>query len=260
MEKYTRSLEGLRLHYLISEERPTALVFVHGSLGNAHWWDAQAAYFRERYQVVQLDLSGHGKSEAGRCDWTAEAYAADIKAVLEELSAERIVLVGHSMSGPYAMQASLQVPAVRMLLLVDTVKDLENLMDEQMAEELIFTRYRQDFRKAVEEYLPRYLFSASTPEAVRLRLQREFLAQGGDFAVRSLAPLYRMDLRGLADRVSLPVRAIVSDSSPLHEESVRRHLRDYDFLTISGTGHYPMLEQPDEFNRCLDRLLQEAGF
>ena len=30
-------------------------------------------------------------------------------------------------------------------------------------------------------------------------------------------------------------------------------------VTIAGTGHYPMLEKPDEFNRLLGEILRDLG-
>ena len=99
------STDGVPIHYQNTGTREIALVFVHGWLGNTHWWDNQAKAFSDRYQVVRIDLAGHGKSGVNRNQWTAKAYAEDIRSVVNKLSLKRIVLIGHSMSGTNIVEA-----------------------------------------------------------------------------------------------------------------------------------------------------------
>jgi pimeloyl-ACP methyl ester carboxylesterase len=224
-------------------------------MGSARWWDAQRDHFAGRYTVVQMDLAGHGGSDKSRPVWSARQYAEDIKAVADRIDPQKIILVGHSMSGAYALEASLIVPRTRAVVLVDTLKDLDQSMTYQQADELLFRPYRKDFKSTVEDVLPRYLFAASTPPEVRARLLRDFLKNDPETVVKSIAPLYLMDLRAAATRVTVPVRAINSDSAPTRRDNNRKYFRDYDYAVICGTGHYPMLERPDEFNRILDETV-----
>lgn len=255
MEKYVRSTDGINIHYHMNGTHPTALLFVHGWLGNADWWDDQAAHFQTKYTVVRIDLPGHGKSESGRTEWSAEQYAKDIKSVADQVPCNNFILVGHSMSGPYTLEASLIIPRVKLVVLVDTVKDMDQLMDYRQADELLFQSYQKDFKNAVENFLPKFLFSHSTPAATRDRLHREFLNNDAAFAVATLAPLYKMDVRKTAQQVRVPVRAINSDYTPTNIDSIRKYLADYEVVTIAGTGHYPMLENPAAFNQALDGIL-----
>jgi pimeloyl-ACP methyl ester carboxylesterase len=257
MEKYLQSQDGVNIHCQISKARPTALVFVHGWLGNGDWWRSQMEFFREKYTVVQLDLPGHGKSGTGRLHWSSAKYANDIKIVVDQVDSDNVVLVGHSMSGPYTLEASLAIPKVRLVVLVDTLKNMDQLMDLQQAEELLFKQYKKDFKDAVENLLPKFLFAPSTPAAVREQLQKEFLQYDAAQAIKYLEPLYTMDIRNIAGQVRVPVRAINSDLTPTNIDSIRKYISDFVFVTISGCGHYPMLENPNEFNLLLDGILHE---
>jgi pimeloyl-ACP methyl ester carboxylesterase len=254
MDRHVESTDHLRIHYQVAGRGSTALVFVHGWLGNTAWWDAQRAHLADRYTVVAIDLPGHGQSDTGRTAWSAAQYAEDIRAVVDQLDAPRIILVGHSMSGAYVLLASRLIARTTAIVLVDTLKDLDQVMTAQQAAPLL-ALYRSDFRSAVEQVLPQYLFAPTTPPEVRARLQREFLQQDANLAVRVIEPLYAMDPREAARLVEVPVRAINSDASPTQVEHNRKYLRDFDSVTIAGTGHYPMLERPDEFNRLLDDVL-----
>ncbi|MBP2616886.1 alpha/beta fold hydrolase [Chryseobacterium jejuense] len=259
MEKYAVSSDGQKIHYKESGNGNTAIILIHGWLGNTEWWTDQQKYFTNNYHVIQLDLAGHGKSDSSRKDWTSSRYADDIKAVADAIDSQEIILIGHSMSGAYVLEASLKIPKVKALVLVDTLKNLDESFTEEQAEEIMFTRYRTDFKYAVENFLPQYLFVEKTPIAVKERLQNEFLQNEPEKVINVLKPLYKTDFKSIAKQVQIPVIAINSDASPTNIESNRKYLKNYDYVTITEVGHYPMLEKPEEFNIILDGVLKKLN-
>jgi pimeloyl-ACP methyl ester carboxylesterase len=257
MQKLINSKDGTLINYDISGNGTTALVFVHGWLGNLRWWDYQEQYFNDSYTVIRLDLGGHGKSGKERKTYTHTDYAEDIITVVNDLDSKDIILVGHSMSGPYVLEASLKLAAVKAVVLVDTVKDLDQIFTPEQAEKLMFSSYRQDFKLAVKELLPQFLFVKETPNDVKLRLQEEFLENSGEFASIVLEPLYKVDVQKLAKKITIPVRAINSDANPTRITNNQKYFKDFGCKIIQGTGHYPMLEKPEGFNLLLEEVLQE---
>jgi sigma-B regulation protein RsbQ len=251
---HVTSADGVRIAYERTGTAPTALVFVHGWLGSSRWWDAQRDAFASRFTVVALDLAGHGASGRERTDHSAAAYAGDIAAVVNALDAERVVLVGHSMSGAYATLAAGRLPCTAALVLVDTLKNVEQVFPAAQVEEML-ALYRRDFRTAVERVLPEWLFAPGTPPEASARVTREFLERTGEEAVALIEPLYRFDVRPAASALTVPVRAINADLQPTDVEANRRHFRDYAVRLIPGLGHYPMLEAPDAFNAALQETL-----
>lgn len=259
MDKYIRSSDGVKIHYTITSTKPTAIVLVHGWLGNSNWRDQQQRYFEDKYTIVQVDLPGHGKSGKSRINWSSTQYAQDIKAVVDSLDSDKILLVGHSMSGAYVLEASLYIPRLKAIILVDTLKDMDRLMNYEQANERLFTHYREDFKLAVKHLLPPFLFAPSTPVEIRQQIQKEFLKNEPGFAISSIEPLYKMDVREIAKLVKVPVRAINSDFTPTNSDNNLKYFKDYKLSTIKGTGHYPMLERPGEFNRVLNEVLQKLS-
>ncbi|MBK0403711.1 alpha/beta hydrolase [Adhaeribacter sp. BT258] len=258
MEKSILSTDKVNIHYKETGNGNTCIVFVHGWLGNLNWWNDQEAFLKEKYNIVQIDLGGHGKSDKTRKNWTSEQYADDIKAVINQINASEIILVGHSMSGAYVLEAFTDLPKVKAIILVDTLKDLDQDFTPEQAEALMFSHYREDFKSAVENMLPQYLFAEETPALIKQQLQNEFLQNDAELAINALKPLYEMDIRKIAALVDIPVRAINSDASPTNFESNRKYFKDYNYKTIKGTGHYPMLEKPAEFNSLLREFLEEV--
>lgn len=256
MEKYAVSSDNQKIHYKESGNGNTAIILIHGWLGNTEWWDEQQKFLAPNYHIIQMDLAGHGKSDSARENWNSSRYADDIKAVADTVEAREIILVGHSMSGAYVLEASLKILKVKALVLIDTLKDLDESFTAEQVEEIL-SMYRSDFKYAVENILPQYLFAEQTPPAVKERLQQEFLQNEPEKAINVLKPLYTTDFRNIAKQVQVPVIAINSDASPTHLENNRKYLKNYNYVTITGVGHYPMLEKPGEFNMILDEVIKK---
>lgn len=263
MARYTSSFDKTEIYYEVSGSGKTALFFVHGWMGNARWWDFQREYFSNRYQIVQMDLAGHGKSGRARNQWSVHGYAEDIRAVANNLDCDEIILIGHSMSGSNVVEAFQIVNNVTGIVLVDTLRNLDQVVmpAEQVAQ--MFNLYRKNFKNAILNILPQYLFVKSSPLDVVSRLQSEFLANTPDHAIAILDPFYKTDIREAAKKITVPVRAINSAAMPdvsTELEINRKYFSDYNFSAIPDVGHYPMLENPTAFNRRLDEIVREWFF
>ncbi|MBK9033150.1 MAG: alpha/beta hydrolase [Myxococcales bacterium] len=248
------SADGVPIAYEVAGAGDVGLVFVHGWCGNKRWWDAQRDAFAATHTVAQLDLAGHGDSGGARARWSIEAYAGDVIAVAGQVRCRRLVLVGHSMAGAIVLEAAPALDRVAAVVLIDTLKDLEQVTPPAQVEQML-GRYRDDYRATVEGVLPAYLFAPGTPAEVRARLTAEFLRVDGPRAAQLLEPLYRYDARAAAAKVAVPVRAINGDLHPTNVVANRRCLRDFTCTILPGVGHYPMLECPAAFDRALAATL-----
>ena len=243
-----------KIHFELSGHGTTTLLFVHGWAGNSSWWNAQRDYFADRYNVVLMDLPGHGKTPMPEDELTSVTYARAIRAVVDELPGD-VILIGHSMSGTYVLEPVLNTPKVKKIIIIDTLKNLDQVFTFEQADKMLFDLYRQDYKHAMQDIMPQFLFSPKTPAHVKERLIGEFLSISGEKSIKLLAPLYKMDPRALAPKVNVPVRAINSDYSPMDVEANKKYFKDFEAVVIADCGHYPMLERPEEFNRLLDQTL-----
>lgn len=96
------------------------LLLLHGLAGHAAEWDALAALLPPGHRVLAYDARGHGASTRRPPAVTRAAYVADAVAVIRELGAGPVVLVGQSMGGHTAMLTAAAHPElVRALVLVE---------------------------------------------------------------------------------------------------------------------------------------------
>ena len=75
------------------------LVFIHGLLGNALNWSGIAQTYAADFDVLTYDLRGHGRTGFLTDSYEPEVFAEDLTGLLDELSWERVVAVGHSLGG-----------------------------------------------------------------------------------------------------------------------------------------------------------------
>jgi len=92
-------------------ERPT-LVFIHGLSGSLSAWYPYETFFEGRYNLVMLDLRGHGRSKRwGRYeDYRIEEFAHDTLALMRYLKITRATVVAHSFGTLVALKVTEYAP------------------------------------------------------------------------------------------------------------------------------------------------------
>ena len=85
-----------------------AIVMIHGLGASGHFWQAQKDFLQTDFQVVTLDLPGHGKSA-----WMPVSLiemAIDIRQILSSLGISQFSLIASSMGGLVALELYRMIP------------------------------------------------------------------------------------------------------------------------------------------------------
>ena len=101
-----------------------------------------------------------------------------------------------------------------------------------------------------------YLFTPSTPEAVRERVLRHATAMHPGISIALLRQSWTYDALPALREIKAPIRAVNGDKFPTNVEVNRRHMPGFQAMIVTGTGHYPMLEDPV---RLQDQPSQATG-
>jgi pimeloyl-ACP methyl ester carboxylesterase len=75
------------------------VVMLHGFLESSEMWDDYAESLSENFQVVLIDLPGHGESGFFSTGTTIDLMAEMVNALLDDLNIKKVQMVGHSMGG-----------------------------------------------------------------------------------------------------------------------------------------------------------------
>jgi pimeloyl-ACP methyl ester carboxylesterase len=96
------------------------ILCVHGLSANCRWWDIIATALAPQYHVLALDIRGRGLSDKPSTGYSLAHHGRDIQALLDDLSLDRVVLMGHSLGAFIASAFAAEHPdRVERLILVD---------------------------------------------------------------------------------------------------------------------------------------------
>jgi pimeloyl-ACP methyl ester carboxylesterase len=255
MKDLASSADGNRVHFEVDGVGEPALVFVHGWSCDRTYWGPQMEHFAARYQVVAMDLAGHGESSMDREEWTMARFGADVVAVVEKLDLGRLVLIGHSMGGDVIIEAGLRLPErLAGLVWVDVYRTLVARTRVELEEFL--DPFRRDFVAATKGLVHGMFPAGSDPTLVgwvaadMSAAPRDLALDALEHAVENLEAV----LAGLP-KLTAPLVAINPDYLPTDMEGLRR--QGVKAVIMPGVGHFPMMEDPDAFNRLLAETIAE---
>jgi pimeloyl-ACP methyl ester carboxylesterase len=224
---------------------------VHGNGANLEQWRAQLDHLRPSRRAVAFDLRGMEKSDLpANGDYSVAAMADDVEAVADALHLKRFVIVGHSYGGAVvAMYAAKHPERVAGVVFADAAGNV-SITDEQAQK--FFAVMRKDKNKFVRQWFAPIL-KGSKPEVQNAVFESEDKTPV-DVIASALDGLRHIDMRALIAAYPGPKLAIaaadIESPSSLHVQ-----FPDIPVRKISGTGHWLMMDKPDEFNAILDDFL-----
>jgi pimeloyl-ACP methyl ester carboxylesterase len=250
------SADSVMIHYEVVGEGEPTLVFVHGWSCDRSYWKNQVDEFSKAYQVVTIDMGGHGESGLGREEWTIAAFGADVAAVVNKLNPGKVVLLGHSMAGSVIIRAAMLLPGrVIGLIGVDTYHNLEiELSSEQIAEAT--DRFRDDFVPAVDAFVRR-MFPKNADSALVEQVAADMSSAPPEIAVNVVENYLSVNPLEMLKEVRVPIRAINCDKPPTNLENNQQHAASFELKLMPGVGHFVQMVDPTTFNRLLHETLDE---
>lgn len=96
-----------------------ALVLLHGIGSRGVSWLPVAEELANEFQLVMLDLRGHGDSSKPEHGYLLPDYARDLDAVLKALSLDRPLIMGHSLGGMTVLEWAIVNPGKAAALVIE---------------------------------------------------------------------------------------------------------------------------------------------
>jgi pimeloyl-ACP methyl ester carboxylesterase len=283
------SHDGVRLHLEELGSGP-CLVFAHGFSLTQDVWHYQRRDLPAEFRCVLFDQRGHGRSgRPADHDYSLDALAGDLAAVLDWTGEERVLLVAHSMGGMAALKLAELEPErmggqVAGLALVDTtyadalkgmsaaVTARGALTVQRSAIKLAFKFFGQDPVRAAQlrrrgsdlGYLGTRLFGfGSNPSPGQVAFVDRMLA-GTDIEVwaKVFPSLIDFDLSHVLETLDLPTLVAVGDADRLTPPASARHMAERipgaRLLVLEDAGHLAFLEEHEVLDAELTVLAREA--
>jgi sigma-B regulation protein RsbQ len=251
------SVDGVSIHSTVRGSGPKTIVFVHGWTCDESSWREQVPFFEKNYRVITLDLPGHGKSGSPATGpLTMDLFAKSIEAVRVEAKAGKIVLVGHSMGTPVIRQYARQYPTnVAALVPVDGVLHLSGSPNAPNPD-----RMKGPEGLKNREAMIRGMFGKSATPAIQQHILKMMLAAPETTAYQAMAATFAAP-NWIDETFPVPAFGIYADHSTANDPAYfKKIFPNGSAVEVSGTGHFVMMEKPEEFNKLLAEFLPKARF
>ena len=249
------SVDGLAIHSTTTGNGAKTIILVHGWTCDESMWTSQTPELSKDFRVISLDLPGHGRTGSPKDGkLSMDLFARAVEAVRAEAKAEKVVLVGHSMGTPVVVQFTRLFPQhVAGLVFADGL--IENGGNAAAAQRMGGPLGRQ-----AREQMIRGWFSASTTPAIQTKILDIMLASPEETAVGAMyatidPAIWKQDM------LTMPILALYADHSPFANRTyMTTHFPALEYHEIAGTGHFLMLEKPEEFNSLLVSFLNKLTY
>lgn len=241
------------------------LLLIHGWGMHGGVWDSLVPPLAERFQVLVVDLPGHGRSSA-----SGDGGLDSIVNTLAVALPESLNVCGWSLGGQVAMRWAALYPAQikRMVLTCSTpcfaerddwLFGMEAATLQKFAAEL-----EQNHTATLRRFLALQLRGSEHERELLAQLRASLFAHGEPelAALRSGLEILRdADLRPLLSGILQPTLAIAGErdklTSPVASYYLAQALPNAQVVEIDGAAHAPFLSHPDIFIEHLTSFLHE---
>jgi len=253
-EGHVDSEDNVPIYYAKTENRNTyTLMFIHGLGCNSSYWKAQKEYFSKDYQVVTIDLAGHGLSDSNRKNFTINQFANDIVAVIDELQLTNVVLIGQSIGSAAAIESTL-IRADKVIANI-AVNSFESNEQWPKASEIEATMrpYRENFYKTIYPEI-KNKFAPYTDKALIYQIAKDIALTPPDIGISTLESMYLWMANNYANSKSkLTVPLIHINSQSNSKADTKQNI----FIAVKTSGYFSPLEAPNKFNQALELALEK---
>jgi pimeloyl-ACP methyl ester carboxylesterase len=236
-------ISGQCLFYrIIGTGKP--LLLLHGYGASGAIWQRMLPFLAHHYQVIVVDLPGHGRSQFTGT-WRLREIAPLLARWLQQMELQPVGLIGHSMGGAIAIHLTASAPElIDRLILVNAA----GLPLRAQLPTLAARSIGSFFQPGNGSYPPEMLLN-------QLSTSPRLLWQCTQEMVKS-------DFRAELALISVPTLIIWGERDlllplPLGYE-LHAALPHATFMTVPECGHRPMLGQPAKLSRIMLRFLQEG--
>jgi pimeloyl-ACP methyl ester carboxylesterase len=245
--------DGVHVQYRVYGSGEPALVFIHGWSCDSNYWREQLPAFDRKYTLVTVDLAGHGGTDANRTEWSIARFGQDVATALAAVPNKQIILVGHSMGGPVAIEAARQLKGrVIGIIGVDTFKSIGAPPPTKAQVDAAIRPFESDFIGQTRTLVADHLFVKGAHPQLAQKIAYDMSLSPPGVAVPAMRALLEYDFTEPLKEISLPIVAINSDlGEPVNEARIRKVLPKFRTVTLPGTGHFLMMEDPQRFNPAL---------
>lgn len=239
------------------------LLLIHGFPHDRSLWQPQLDGLSDVARVIATDLRGFGNAQLVPDTMTMDDYAADIKALLDELGIAKAVVCGLSMGGYVALAFLARYPETTQgLILCNTRSGADN---EKAREGRYATAQKaldEGMTGIAESMLPKMISEKSALANPDLSMYVEnMMARQSSEAVAAAARglAVRPDRTPMLSSIAVPTLIITGSADtlipPSESEAMAAKIPGSELVVIPDVAHLSNLENAEAFNEAVRKFL-----
>jgi non-heme chloroperoxidase len=237
------------------------IMLIHGWTGFKELWNTFAPTLADNgFDVIALDLRGHGDSAKPEEDYTHEAFSKDLHELAKHLGWENgFILLGQSMGGYVVLDYALRYPeTLTHVISSNTSVYLARTFLSKIVWKFIIRMYRKNPKKMMAKMAPRFFMKPQPKEMIDNFVEMS-LKTAKHAGLSSIQYCYNRNLEPELDRITVPTLVISSeyDQKDLRKATLKIHqlIPNSKLVDISDTGHLPFIENPKEFLNAIQNFV-----
>lgn len=256
----TTTIDNNHFYYEIHGEGDP-LVLLHGLGSSTRDWELQVPAFARQFQVITLDLRGHGRSAKPPGPYSMALFAEDTARLIKELGVEPAHFLGISLGGMVAFQLAIDHPdLVRSLIIVNSTPEIvTRTLKEKTAvwQRLMIVRL-MGMRKMGQVLAARFL-----PRPDQAELREIFIGRWAEndksAYLKSMKAVIGWSVAERLREINCPTLVVGSDGDYFptsDKETYTKMIPGAELIIVKDSLHALPADKPAELNRMvIDFLL-----
>ena len=233
-----------------------ALLCLHGNRDSSAVYKKLAEAMKKDFCIICPDLRGHGGSKYTGQPFAITDMVEDMIALLDQLTVERVSILGHSLGSTLALLLALKQPErVEKLVLVGSAASFEPPFERPSVGQTITKEIVEKVHKAAETYF----FTEKHAEV------KEFILRGWASMPPAMHQLMvsikHPDLTEVLERIKQPVLLLCGQEDKITPVSksleLNQKLQNSRLLVIPEAGHFVFLEEENKVYKAVTSFLKE---
>ena len=231
------------------------IVFLNGVMASAPSWEASVrAVNHQGFATLTHDFRGQWLSERPPGPYTFAMHVEDLKAILDELSLNKVHLVGTSYGGEVGLKAAMMMPnRVKSLTVISSASELDGPLIQAVNHWISVARQddgAQFFERIVKPlYHPKFV----TKHPGFMKKAQATMAAMPKAYFEGQITLYETFLNDLhlteaLNQVTCPVLVVCGADDPLKppyfSERIAQNIAEAEYVLIPNCGHVTLYESP----------------
>jgi non-heme chloroperoxidase len=267
---YFETTDGVPIYYTDRGEGDPILL-IHGwTMNSTYWWQHNVdALVEEGYQVVAMDLRGHGKSGKTDAGHTLAQYGRDVRELIEHLGLDGVTPVGWSMGTAVILNYvdQFETDGLEKVVFVDQSPKFHTddewghgLLGEFSGEAATELATNLEYnRPSAAKPFVQAMFADEIADELVDEMYAETTKTPTGVTVDIFLDMTYSDLRPVVSEVDVPALLIYGEQSDIFPTDVGAWLEDAmpdaTHVPFEHSGHCPFWEEAERFNEELARFV-----